>query len=290
MEDKSLFEVMVECVEPEQSFFQVFWTHANHMGEAIETVLSACSHLQIRNAIAYEADCVDPDDLSDEAIHDKNLNVFYNPGRIYFPTDESFIAPVGIIKSGEDGELDYTLIREGFSQTISDEGIYEVEVVVQREKLFDTFVELVRRLPSIKVFWIRLAPDWEDQNREEIWTNEELNSVELIDSYLKSHWNDTVLNGHVALTVYSTEGATNLSIDTHKLIKVLATSEKIPSEMAAALRTSGYEELQEFYSLEGGYYHWHYRPARSKSRSELVAAIKDDGFTLWKEEMVEPDE
>jgi hypothetical protein len=289
MEDKSLFEVMVECVQAEQSFFQVFWTHAKHLGEAIDTVLRACSDLQIGNAIANEADYVDPDGLPDQVVHDKKLNVFYNPGRVYFQTDESFIAPVGIMKSAENGELDYSLIRAGFSQTISDDGIYEVEVVVQRDKLFDTFIELVRRLPSIKVFWIKLAPDWEDQSREEFWTNEELNTVELIEGYLKSHWNDTVANGHVALTVYSTDGATNLSIDTHKVVKVLGTSEKIQSEMAATLRYLGYQELHEFYSLERGYYHWHYRPARSKSRTELTAAIKEDGFTLWKEEVVEPD-
>lgn len=290
MEDKSFFEVMVECVEGEHSFFQVFWAYGDHVGEAIDTILAACSNLQMRNAIANEADVVDPDGLPDEAFHDEALNVFYSPERTYFPTEESFVAPVGIIRSGEKGELDYSLIREGFSQTKRDDGIYEVEGVVQRDQLFDSLIELVKRLPSIKVFWIRLAPDWEDQDREEFWTNEELNSVELIERYLRSHWNDTVANGHVALTVYSTEGATNLSIDTHKLIKVLATSAEIQSEMAAALRKLGYKELQEFFSLEHGYYHWHYRLTKSKSRTELIAALKEDGFTLWKKETVLPDE
>ena len=291
MDSKSLFKVVIESVGPDKSFLQNFWAHGDHIGEAIETVLSACSELQIQNAIASEADCVNSGLLPDGVIHDKELDVFYQRGRIFFPTEEWFIAPFGIIKSGKNGELDYELIREGFSQTKRDDDeIYQIDAVVQRDKLFDTFIELVKRLPSIKVFWIRFAPDWEDQNREEFWTNETLNSVELIERYLKSHWNDTVTNGYVALTAYSTVGQTNLSIDTHKIIRVLGKSSKIQSKMAAAFRKLGYQELLEFYSLESGYYHWHYRATRSKSRTELIAALKDDGFTLWREQVVQPED
>ena len=289
MDNKSLFKVMIKSVEPEQSFFQVFWSYGNHIGEAIETVLSACHDLAIRNAIASEADCINSEALPSAVVHDKKLNVFYLQQRFYFPTEESFIAPFGIISSGQDGDLDYDLIREGFSSTKRDDGIYELEAVVQRDKLFDTFIELVKRLPSIKVFWIKLAADWEDKNLEELWTNEKLNTVELLEGYLKSHWNDTVANGHVALTVYSSVGQTNLSIDTHKSIKVLGKSAKMQRQMVAALRTLGYQELSELYSLEGGYYHWHCRPKQSKSRQRLIAALKDDEFTLWKEEVVQPD-
>lgn len=37
-------------------------------------------------------------------------------------------------------------------------------------------------------------------------------------------------------------------------------------------------------------YHWHYRPAQSKSRTELIAAMKKWGFSLWKDEIVEPED
>jgi hypothetical protein len=60
--------------------------------------------------------------------------------------------------------------------------------------------------------------------------------------------------------------------------------------MATAFRRLGFEELVEFHSLEYRYYHWHYRPARSKSRTRLVAALKRDGFRLWKSLRREADE
>lgn len=139
----------------------------------------------------------------------------------------------------------------------------------------------MRRLPSIRVFWVKISADWEEKGREEFWVNEDLNAPELLASYLTDHWNDTVANGHVTLTAYSGAGQTNLSIDSNKTIKVLTKSAKMQGRMAAALRGIGFEELAELHSLEYGYYHWHYRPASSKSRAGLVAALKMDGFSAW---------
>ena len=261
MNDKTLFKILIESSEPEESLFQNFWTQATHPGEAIESVLGACVRLGIRNPIARELDSVEFDSSFDEAIHDTESNVRYQGQVFSFPTEKSFNAPVGIIESGEKGEYDYELLREGFSLTTTEEGIYEVEAAVERDKLFNTFIELIRRLPSIKVFWIKIAGDWEDRGREEFWTNESLNTSEAITSFLMTHPSDTVENGHVALTVYSNDGQTNLSIDTHKTIKVLTKSTRIQRNMAVHLRRLGFEQLSEFHSLEYGYHHWHYRPA-----------------------------
>lgn len=287
MGDKTFFTVMIESVEPEQSFIQVFWAYANHPGKAIQKVLRACACLGIKNAFASELDTFEFKSLPRKVVHDKELDVYYSQARNYFPTEKTFRAPSGIIKSFLNGKYEYTVIQEGFYQSRTNAGIYEVELVVENRRLFSTFVQLVQRLPSIKVFWIKLAADWEDVGREEFWTNERLNTVELIADFLKSRWKDTVANGHVALTVYSAVGQTNLLIDTHKTIKVLTKSAKIQSIMSARLRRLAFEELSEFHSLEYGFYHWHYRPSRSKSRTRLIAALKRDEFRLWKDHVVE---
>ncbi|HEY6186880.1 MAG TPA: hypothetical protein VIW80_04315 [Pyrinomonadaceae bacterium] len=276
MREKTFFTILVESAAPEESFVQVFWSWANHLGEAIDKVLRACRSMGIENATASEADPFDFAALPDHVIHDEKLDVFFAEARHFFPTtvEGSFIPPTGIIKSCQDGELDYELIREGFSQMIRGDGLYEVEAVIGRDQLFETFVALVRRLPSIRVFWIKIAADWEDKGREEFLVNEDLDSAESITDFLTAHAKDTVPNGHVALTAYSKVGQTNLVIDTHKTIKVLTKSAKVQSKMVARLKKLGFVELPEFYSLEYGYYHWHYRPTRSKSRSRFVAALK----------------
>ena len=281
--DKTFFTVMIESVGPEQSFIQLFWTSADHPGHAIRKVLRACARLGIENPHASELDTSDVKSLPRNVVHDGKLDVYYSPTRNYFPTERTFSAPAGIIKSFLNGKYDYDLIREGFIQRRTKAGIREIEVVVANERLFDTFVQLVTRLPSIKVFWIKLAADWEDAGREAFWTNETLNTVEAIAEFLKAHWNDAVANGHVALTVYSAIGQTNLLIDTHKTIKVLTKSATVQRKMFAALRRLGFDQLSKFHSLEYGYYHWHYRPARSKSRTRLIAALKRNRFRLWKE-------
>src|ERR1044071_7362837 len=117
MDHKSLFSVMVESVEPESSFFQLFWSPAAHPGGAIDSVLKACVRLRVRNPIARELDHVEYNSLPNDIVRDKKLNVFYAHQRNYFPTEKSFVAPVGIIESSQKGEYDYELIREGFRLT-----------------------------------------------------------------------------------------------------------------------------------------------------------------------------
>ncbi|HEX6044664.1 MAG TPA: hypothetical protein VFZ22_09270 [Pyrinomonadaceae bacterium] len=282
MADKTFFTVMIESVEPEQSFIQVFWTSADHPGQAIQKILRACARLGIKNPHACELDSYDFNSMPRSVVRNTSLDIYYSRARNYFPTEKTFLAPDGIVKAFLNGKYDYDLIREGFHQRRTKAGIYEIEVVVERERLFDTFVQLIKRLSSIKVFWIKLAADWEDAGREELWTNEKLNTVELIADFLKACWNDTVANGHVALTAYSAVGQTNLLIDTHKTIKILTKSATVQRKMSAALRRLGFEQLSKFHSLEYGYYHWHYRPSRSKSRTRLIGALRRGGFTLWK--------
>ncbi len=282
MTDEDLVKVMIESVGPEFSYFQDFWAHGKHPGAALEKILSACPRMGIMDPIARELDFADPSALPDDLMQEEKLGVFYSPVRYSFPSEKSFVAPFGIIESATKGDLDSSLIREGFSLGKTSAGIYEIEAAIEGERVFNTFIELVNRLPSIKVFWLVLAADWEDKGREEFWTNEKLNTPKRIESYLTRRWDDTVGNGHVALTAYDRVGQTNLSIDTHKTIKVLTKSLAMQRKLAAGLRRLGFEELSKFQSLEYGYYHWHYRPARSKSRRGLVAALKKDGFELWR--------
>jgi hypothetical protein len=279
--EKTFFTVLVESSGPGESFIQVFWAWAGHLGEAIGRVLRACGRLGVENAIPSEADPYDFATLPGHVIHDEKLDVFYDETRYCFPAEKSFAPPLGIIKSCLDGEYGEELIREGFSLTKSGDGLYEIEVVVEGGRLFDTYLALVRRLPSIRVFWVKISADWEEKGREEFWVNEDLNAPELIASYLTDHAKDTVANGHITLTTYSGAGQTNLSIDSHKTIKALTKSVKLQDRMTAALRRLGFDEIAELHSLEYGYYHWHYRPARSKSRAGLVASLKRDGFSAW---------
>lgn len=283
MADKIFFIVLVESPGLEDSFVQAFWVWARHPGEAIERVLRACRRLGISNAVANELDAYYFDSLPSHVIRDEELGVFYDETRHHFPPEESFRPPAGIIKSCTEGDYGEELLREGFSLTDREDGINEVEAVVGRGRLFETFITLVGRLPSVRVFWVKIAGDWErDEERPaEFRVNESLDTPELIAGYLTAHANDTVNNGHVALTAYSKAGQTNLTLDTHKTIKVLTKSKRVRDRMAASLRGLGLEELGELHSLEYGYYHWHYRPARSKSRSRLVAALRRDGFAPW---------
>ena len=281
MSDKDFYQVFIESVEPDYSFFQTFWRAAAHPGEAVDSVLDACVSMGIKNPIARNLDLFAS--LPKDLVRNRKWNVYYDPVRYGFPTEPtSFIAPFGIIEAGKKGKYDYDVIREGFVLEKTRQGIYEVEAAIERHNLVNVFFALIDRLPSIRVFWIRMAADWENRGLEQLWTNEALKTPAKIKRYLTNNYQDTIANGHVALTVYGDPGQTNLLIDTHKTIKVLTKSGAIQRRMAAALRRLGIEQLSEFHSLEYSFHHWHYRPLRSKSRTRLVSALKKDGFTLWR--------
>jgi len=81
---QDFFRVMIEGVETENSFFQIFWSPATHMGEAIESVLNAAVRMGIENPIAREADRFDFDSLPEDAVQDKRLKIWYTRADICF--------------------------------------------------------------------------------------------------------------------------------------------------------------------------------------------------------------
>jgi hypothetical protein len=283
MGDRSFFIVFITSTGPEESFIQVFWAWAEHPGEAVDKVLAACDRMGVQNAHAMELNYYDDTLLPDEVVHDEMFDVTYEPHHYIYPTVKVFIPPRGIIRSHIDAEqLDPDLIRQGFGSELQDDSSYRVEVVLEQHQLFWTFDTLMKRLPSITVFWVSLTTDWEGIEGEEIWVNEALNTPESIADYLLTHVRDTLDNGYVTLMAYSDVGRTNLFIDSHKTIKVLTESEDVQAAVIMALRDLGLPELDELYRLEFGYYHWHYRPQGSKSRAELVTALSEHGFSHWR--------
>ena len=146
--DKDFYTVMIESEEPEESFVQLFWTHANHPGEAIDKILRACAGLGIENAFASEFDISEFKALLRKTFHDKKFDAYYAPERYGFSTEETFRTPAGIIESFAKGELDFALIKEGFCQNRFEAGSYAVELVVENQRLFSTFVEFANCLES----------------------------------------------------------------------------------------------------------------------------------------------
>ncbi len=42
----------------------------------------------------------------------------------------------------------------------------------------------------------------------------------------------------------------------------------------------GFEQTNDFYNLEFGYHHWHYRPVDSMDRNDFIKHLRQESFEL----------
>ncbi|HEX6280074.1 MAG TPA: hypothetical protein VFZ49_08700 [Pyrinomonadaceae bacterium] len=271
----------VEWSTGPKSFLTVVWTWADHPGEAVHLILQAAKSNQIPDPVLIDLDYCDLEDLPDDAV-EVGKHSFIDPSEYSFPTEYSYKFPHGVIpvRGGED-ETDIDEIQPGYEVWKDDEGLINVEAVVERDRLFDVYMALVERLPSIRVFWIKLHEDWEEFGMEEIYASEDLNDVTCIRDFLKENWSDTVLNGHVTITTYADEGQTNLNISDHKMIVALTFDEEITKLCQSYFNELGLKQYDPLLSISGGVHHWHYRSVSGRDRKDLVKLLVEKGFVLF---------
>jgi hypothetical protein len=75
-------------------------------------------------------------------------------------------------------------------------------------------------------------------------------------------------------------GETNLTLDDHKKIQLHTKDEGVFRHFIGQLINLGFEQTREFYNLQYGFHHWHYRPAESFTRREFKAMLEQQGFQL----------
>lgn len=268
-----------------------FYAYGNHLGDALEKVIEASKEQSFSNHNLTEASYLDTFETIENnselvEIADK---VFMRPTTYTFPFDDpdnEFVPPIGIVKSVYEGEYEYDLIKEKFVAYGADEnGIFELQLVLTKDNLIDTFLKTIDFLPSIDGFWIYLKDFWEN-NLTELWVAKHFTDREIVKDFLLKHKIDTLENGFLDIVVHSLQGETNLTLDDHKKIQLNTKDETVFRNFLGNITNLGYEQTREFYSLEFGYHHFHYRLAESLTRDNFKKMLTENKFELidkWKE-------
>lgn len=274
----TLYVAMVEHESDEDSFLQMFWVEAGHIGAALDRVavllpiagvpepwfiteIDPCRSEMPSNAEALAADA------------------WYAETRHQYPAEYAFRLPAGIIKSNVDGDHELADIIPGFS--VSEEGpSIVIEAVVAAAEVLDTYLSLVESLGRFKVSWVKMQPDWEEGG-EIAYVNESLNNASLMRALLERKDLDLVRNGHVTITAFAHEGSTNVSLTDHKTIEIWSTSHDLCNRVSRVLQRRGLPRSERLISIEHGFHHWHYRPDAAPDRAGLIAALTADGFRSW---------
>ena len=273
-----------------------FYAYGQHCGEAIANALQAATEeLGINQPEATEAARLDILDDFEEPQDLVQFNDLVSSGatNYSYPLDspeKNFVPPTGIIKSTEDGEFDYELIKENFIGYKSEgSDVYEFELVAEKSKLIDTFIQAINFLPQAEKLEITIKGHWESQSSE-LWVADLAQTQLDAASFLLENQSSVLENGFVECALYSAHGETRLILDEHKKILHYTTDEAIFSSFGSQIMALGFEQATELYNLEYGFYHWHYRPADSLDAPEFRILLLDAGFKFAKNWDDEADE
>lgn len=262
-----------------------FYAYGHHLGDALQKVIQASLDYSFTNANLTEASLLenfDAIDKNDELVEIAD-QVYIRPTTYTFPFDDpdkEFIPPIGIVKSVDEGEYDYDLIKEKFvAYGQNENGIFEFELVVAKPNLITLFLKFISLLPTVDGFWIYIKSFWDD-DKTELWVAKHFTDKIILIDFLKTQKSNTLANGYLDIVVHSLTGETNLTLDDHKKIQLHTKDEDLLKHFIDQVIDLGYEQTKEFYSLEYGFHHLHYRPVDSLTRTEFKAMLKQNTFEL----------
>jgi hypothetical protein len=269
--------------DEESGMYGNFYAYGEHLGDALQNTVIAAMLEDFSNANVLEASLLD----SFEVIEDKDEllqlsdSVYMRNTTYTYPLndpDREFIPPIGIVKATGEDEYDYDMISEKFVAYGQDEnGLFELELVVGKEKLTQTFLKALDFLPIVDGFWMYIQDQWENGEMEP-WYASHLTEKEQIVDLLMNQKVNTIENGYVKLVAHSSIGETNLTLDDHKKIQLHTKDEEVFRSFIELATSLGYEQTREFYNLEWGFLHWHYRAANSLTRDGLISFLQASGF------------
>lgn len=286
--NKTLYICLIEEQDTKEPFFQTYYARASNIGEAIQMTVDSAKTNGLHNPVPRECDFFDINHLEAAIYPHAEADVFWLIGRCFFPPEPTFVIPIGVIASGVEGEHDVDEITRGHTMQTDENGLTTIEVNAETNQLFPLYKKLLLMHPEYKVFCYVLHGHWQEEGEEEeeekdrFLVNKQLNSPDKILNHLRSNWVNSVQNGHVTLTSYLEEGATNLSISDHKRIVIATYSPAAAEQYAKLLDESGYPRAAELISFDRGMHHWHYRLPGSMTKAELEKMLKTTGFTDWK--------
>ncbi|WP_421750270.1 hypothetical protein [Croceimicrobium sp.] len=263
--------------------FCSYYSYGHRCGEALENTYAAAKKEGISKPNVIEM--MRLDDWNDYKIPETAVkvseNTFRLPGtdtfRLNSPS-QVFTPPKGIAFSTEEGDFESELIKEGFVAYTKDEnGVYEFQMVVDNSRLIEIYFKCADFIEPIEAFWIEIKGHWERRNPE-LWASKTLCSKEMILDFLRKNRSDTLENGFVDLVVHSPIGLTNLTLSEHKKIQLHTESVEVFNSFIRSVINLGFKQTKDFYNIEFGYHHWHYRPGKSLNRDKFTQMLMDLDF------------
>ncbi|RYH73054.1 hypothetical protein EVU94_10280 [Flavobacteriaceae bacterium 144Ye] len=260
-----------------------YYTYGTHCGDCLSKAMKTAENEGVIKPVLIETcrlDDLESFELPENAVK-INSDIFMLPT---FSTYElkgeetEFTPPTGIAFGTDENEYETDLIKECFvAYNKNDNGIFEFELVADNSRLIETYFNAIDFLPATDGFWIFIRDHWENEQTE-LFAGKDLISKEDIIKFLRFNNESTLKNGFIDIVVHSKKGETNLTLDEHKKIQLHTKDESVFNEFIGKIVGIGFEQTRDYYNIEFGYYHWHYRTDKSLGRTEFKKMLREQNF------------
>lgn len=282
--NKEFWHLLIQGkIDDQTGAFANFYCYGNHLGESYFKAEKIAKDEGLDSPVLIETcrlDNLEGFEVPEEAIKITS-DSYMLPSFSTYPINNDeyeFIPPVGVAFGTDEGEFDTELIKEAFvAYNKNDNGIFEFELVADNSKLISTYYKTIEFLPSVDGFWIYLLDHWDDSTTE-LWAGKNIVSKEAAVQLLTNNKESTLKNGFVDIVVHSQEGETNLTLNEHKKIQLHTKSESVFQDFIGKVINLGFVKTKDYYSIEHGYYHWHYGPQGSLNKTEFIELLKRNEF------------
>lgn len=155
--------------------------------------------------------------------------------------------------------------RPGFAEH-ADPKLFIVEAQVEGDKLVDTFLGMIERLPAADNLEVRVLDHFEDRAQTDVWLTSRVNARNIL-AFLDDH-DELITNGHVQLSVYLRKHAATLRLTEHKSVVWIADNRDLAADVArwfGELTVPRIDKLARIASVP----HYHFRGPKSRDRKKL---------------------
>lgn len=126
-----------------------------------------------------------------------------------------------------------------------------------------------------------LRDHW-DNTETELWAGTEISDKTSVMKFLKINKESTLNNGFIDIVIHSIKGETNLTLNEHKKIQLHTKDETVFQNFIEKVIDLGFEQTRDYYNIEYGYHHWHYRTDESLNKIQFQELLIDEGFKYIK--------
>ncbi len=190
---------------------------------------------------------------------------------VALPEPEEIAAAVYHWPHGVVPRLGYTPdVRTAYTIHETNPDLFVVEAQVEADRVTDTFLGVLERLPSADNLEIRVLDHFEDALATDVWLTSRVNGNRIL-SFLDDHETELIDNGHVELGIYVRAHKATLRLTEHKTVVWVSDGDSMRADVTrwmSELDIPPIEPGTQLVTVASGP-HFHYRPAKTKNREKL---------------------